>query len=174
MAFAAKLALPPQTPCFSSAETKAVQLAEILQPQQGLRFSRLDMNENDRSSTGYLRENDFDRAVARFFSEPGMSFSGWETASDAQRRIVAAADAVIESQHSADLILFAGHGGVGTLLKCALGNRPISQAEDQRSIAHSGGGNFFVFDLDARTLLCDFTPIERFRGMSKWLTPTRA
>ncbi|MNL46988.1 hypothetical protein D3C87_1697520 [compost metagenome] len=57
-------------------------------------------------------------------------------------------------------VIFCGHGAVGTLLKCRIGNRRISREEDQGRIGAPGGGNGFLFDLAARQLLTDWTPME--------------
>ena len=58
------------------------------------------------------------------------------------------------------LAVFCGHGAVGTLLKCHCGARAISRDEDQRRMAHPGGGNAFVFDVSRRALYCDWMAME--------------
>jgi len=95
------------------------------------------MGENDRSSTGFLHEDAFQAAANWFFAHPYESFQGWERAIDAQHRIVTAVQAVLSAHDPETPIAFIGHGGVGTLLKCHLGERPISRLEDQPG----GGGN---------------------------------
>lgn len=47
---------------------------------------------------------------------------------------------------------------------CHLAGRPIARLEDQREMAHSGGGNLFVFSLAQRKLVCDWTPMENWTG----------
>lgn len=61
--------------------------------------------------------------------------------------------------------VFAGHGCVGTLLKCHIGGRAIARHEDQRVVAHPGGGNLFAFELAAKRLICEFTPMENWQGL---------
>jgi broad specificity phosphatase PhoE len=148
----------------SSAERKAVETAEILAPVAGCGVEIVeDTGENDRSATGFLAPPDFEAAADRFFAEPDVSFRGWERAVDAQARIAAAVDRALEGHDPAVPVLFVGHGGVGTLLKCRLGNRPIARAEDQ---GPGGGGMVFGFSLVDRHLLCDWTPIESFGGFA--------
>lgn len=55
---------------------------------------------------------------------------------------------------------FAGHGAVGTLLKCHLGGLTIARSEDQRRIGNPGGGNVFVVRLSDRKLLTDWIAME--------------
>jgi len=40
--------------------------------------------------------------------------------------------------------------------------RPISRAEDQSRHGDKGGGNCFVFDLEAMVLECEWTAMENF------------
>jgi len=148
----------------SSAERKAIETAEILAATAGCRVEIVgEMGENDRSATGFLAPPDFEAAADRFFAEPETSFRGWERAIDAQARIVAAIDRALETHDPSVPILFVGHGGVGTLLKCHLCERRIARAEDQ---GPGGGGMVFGFSLVDRHLLCDWTPIEAFGGFA--------
>lgn len=144
----------------SSRERKATDTAGIIADQLGLGFeTRTDMGENDRSATGYLPPDRFEAAADEFFARPKESFRGWERAADAQARIVAAVDSVLGDHDPAAPILFVGHGGVGTLLKCHLAGMAISRQDQQ-----PGGGNLYAFRLADRRLLCDWTPIESFEG----------
>lgn len=147
----------------SSAERKAIEGAEIIAHRLGLGFEIKDgMGENDRSATGFLPPDRFEAAADAFFASPDESFRGWERAVDAQARIVKATDEVLGNHDGGAPILFVGHGGVGTLLKCHLGGVPISRLHDQPA----GGGNVYAFGLADRKLLCDWTPLERFEGVS--------
>jgi Histidine phosphatase superfamily (branch 1) len=74
----------------------------------------------------------------------------------AQARIVGAIDGILEAAPSVNMAVIA-HGGVGALLLCQLKGAPISRAEDQPG---EGGGNFFVFRRDDRTLLQGWRPID--------------
>ena len=164
-AFARRAIIPRGAPVFSSTERKAIELAEIIAAAAGSSVTqREDMGENDRSATGYLPQDRFEAQVERFFSNPKEGPGGWESALEAERRIVLAVDmAVLESR--TDTVVFCGHGGVGTLLKCDLAGRAASRAEDQREMAAKGGGNCFVFALDPRHLLTDWVAMEDLAGL---------
>lgn len=160
-AFAARGVVPVGAMVFSSRETKALELAELVAAAAGtLVLSDHDMGENDRSSTGFLPPALFEAHADRFFAQPQQSMDGWERAIDAQARIVSTVRTALASVPEGVPAIFCGHGAVGTLLKCRIGNRRISRAEDQSRIGVSGGGNGFVFELGARQLLTDWTPME--------------
>jgi len=162
-AFAERKVMPEGAMIFSSRETKAMQLADILAGRIGaLVLSDHLMGENDRSATGFLPPHLFEETADRFFAEPEVSTSGWERAIDAQARIVATVTTAMASVPPGMPAVFCGHGAVGTLLKCHVGRRPISRSEDQSRHAHRGGGNCFVFDLAAGTLCCEWTAMEAF------------
>lgn len=147
----------------SSEERKALETAGIIGYAIGVQVeSRSLMGENDRSATGFLPPQQFEAAADEFFAHPARSWNGWETADDAQARIAEAVGEVLIEHDGNRPILFVGHGAVGTLLKCRIGDRPISRREDQPP----GGGNVFAFQLGARKLLCDWTPVERFDEVS--------
>lgn len=134
------------TRIISSAETKATQTAGILGTALAVTPEiRPAMHENDRSATGYLTADAFETARLDFFGKPDVSMQGWETARAAQRRIVSEVEHCLTRTPDGD-ILFIGHGGVGTLLLCALAGHPIDPKYDQTG----GGGNWFEFDLDTR------------------------
>jgi broad specificity phosphatase PhoE len=146
----------------SSDETKAIETARILASVNGLDVEIADgMGENDRSATGFLPPPEFEKAADWFFAHPGESFQGWERAVDAQARIVAAVEQALRGWPTDRPIAFVGHGGVGTLLKCWLGNMPISRSQDQRG---GCGGNVFAFRLDNLAVLSDWTPMEDWAG----------
>lgn len=146
----------------ASTETKARQLADILAARSQATVEHGEnFGENDRSSTGFVPSERFEALADSFFGRPDQSTEGWETAAAAQARIVAAVEAVLASHDATRPIGFAGHGAVGTLLKCHLGGRAISRSEDQRRIGDPGGGNVFVFRLSDRALLSDWMPMER-------------
>lgn len=142
----------------SSTETKAEELARLLAAFSGASVEFGDsFGENDRSSTGFVPAERFEELADAFFANPDHSVEGWETAAAAQRRIVAAVNEVLERHDASQPLLFAGHGAVGTLLKCHLDNRAIDRREDQAN----GGGNLFAFRLSDRKLLLDWLPMER-------------
>lgn len=125
----------------ASGERKAIETAEIFASAFDLPVRTIDaLHENDRSSTGFLPPDEFERMADAFFADPQSSVQGWEPAAAAQNRIVEAVQAVLASVPDDDPVLFSGHGGVGTLLKCHLLNTPISRAYDQ-----TGGGHWYLF-----------------------------
>lgn len=146
----------------SSTETKAIETARILSGPGRIAFETFaDMHENDRSATGFLPPDQFEAAADWFFAHPHASYKGWETANDAQRRIVSAVETVLASHDATRPIAFVGHGGVGTLLKCHLAGHAISRGQDQPH----GGGNIFCFSLADRRITCDWTAMETWQGM---------
>lgn len=159
--FAKSGAVPPGAMVFSSRERKALELADFVAEAAGaLVMSDHLMGENDRSATGFLPPALFEQTANRFFAHPDDSIDGWERAIDAQARIVATVTTALGSVPQDTPAVFCGHGAVGTLLKCHLGQRPISRREDQGHLGNSGGGNGFVFDLAGMRLITDWLPME--------------
>lgn len=141
----------------ASDERKAVETAEILAVAIGAqRIIREAMHENDRSATGFLPPEEFERTADEFFAQPHRSVRGWERAVDAQRRIVGEVNAVLADAPAGE-VLFVGHGGVGTLLLCHLSRQAIDRRHDQPA----GGGNYFAFDASGPTLLHGWRPMEQ-------------
>ena len=159
--FTARGVVPLGAMIFASRERKALEFAEILaEHAQTLVLSDHLMGENDRSSTGFLPPALFELAADQFFAEPYRSYQGWERAADAQARIVETVGTALASVPEGTPAVFCGHGGVGTLLKCFIGDYPISRSHDQGRTGGTGGGNGFVFDWSRRQLLLDWTPLE--------------
>ena len=124
----------------ASSETKAVQTAEALAAPLGLPVVVDEhLGEHDRSSTGFLPPARFEAMADAFFAHPDVSVSGWETARDAQRRIIAAVTRVTAGADGDVAVVC--HGGVGTLLLCDLLGVPIDRRYDQL-----GQGSWYVFD----------------------------
>ena len=137
---------------FSSNERKARDGAEIL--AEGLGLSKytvvMGLGENDRSTTGFINKEEFEAAVDAFFAQPHTSVRGWETAADAQARIVGAVEQVLLQAPDEHDVAIIGHGGTGTLLYCHLAGVPISRQYDQPA---TNGGNWFGFDRASRHVL---------------------
>lgn len=128
---------------YCSTEQKAKDGAAHVSRARGLLVhERADLGENDRSATGFLPEHAFWPVVDAFFAAPDQSVRGWERAVDAQARILAATQAATREAPKGDLLIVS-HGGVGTLLRCALLGRPITRDEGQ---PHPKGGCWFAFD----------------------------
>ena len=127
---------------YCSTEQKAIDGAEILASHLSLPFHRMEeLGENDRSATGFLPPDEFERVADQFFASPQTSVRGWERAIDAQARIVRAVESILPN-HGA--IAIVSHGAVGTLLYCHLAGEAIARRWDQPP---NGGGNFFPFSL---------------------------
>lgn len=129
----------------SSEEAKAVEAAGIVADALELAVEvGADLHENDRSATGFLPPDTFEPVADAFFARPDESVRGWERAADAQARIVGAVRRVLAGD--ARTTLFVGHGGVGTLLRCAVAGLAIGREHDQgRCGADPGGGNVHAF-----------------------------
>ncbi len=131
----------------SSTERKAVQTAEAVAAVRALPvLVDAGLGENDRSATGFLPPEEFERVADAFFAEPGVSVRGWETAHDAQARVVAAVERVLDAVPGEVVVVT--HGGVGTLLLCHLLGVPVSRTLDQ-----PGQGSHFAFDRATRRVL---------------------
>lgn len=159
--FAARRIVPAGTFVFSSRETKALELAEMVAAQAGSPvLADHQMGENDRSATGFLPPALFEETADRFFAAPEESVDGWERAADAQRRIVDTVLSALRSVPPDTAVIFCGHGAVGTLLKCHLGVRKIARSEDQSRHGHRGGGNAFLFDVTGTALHSEWMAME--------------
>ncbi len=140
----------------SSGENKALQTAEPIANALGVELEvRPAMHENDRSSTGFLPPDEFERMADAFFANPSKRIGGWERAVDAQARIVAEAESVLNRVQGGD-VLFVGHGAVGTLLFCHYARLKISRAHDQPA----GGGHYFTILKDSRQVQHPWRPMD--------------
>jgi len=134
--FAASAVVRDVRTVWASTETKAIEAAGILAGALGLAVAvDARLVENDRTSTGFLPPAEFQRVADAFFARPEDSVRWWERAIDAQRRVVAAFDAIVTPPAGGDTAIVA-HGGVGTLLLCHLSNLPIGREHDQPSQGH--------------------------------------
>src|SRR5262249_18510436 len=132
------------TAVYCSTEQKAIDSAALLAAHLGLPVSHVaDLGENDRSATGYLPATEFERVVDQFFAHPTVSIRGWEPAVVAQQRIVRAVTAIIAQDGSAGAGAIVAHGGVGTLLLCALAGYAIDRRYEETG---TGGGHYYPFD----------------------------
>lgn len=140
----------------SSTEVKAIETAERIAEHIGVPLTTSPaFGEIDRSSTGYVPHAEHEAIADAFFANPHRSVRGWERATDAQRRIVGAVETVLRDEPRGD-IAFVGHGGVGTLLLCALKGVGIDRRYDQ-----PGSGCVFAFRPETRTVLFDWQPLEQ-------------
>lgn len=149
-AHAETLAPDPPKALWVSTERKAQDAAGIY--AERLKLSALadaELGENDRSATGYLSEAAFQSAVDAFFDAPEVSYRGWETAQDAQRRIARTVERIARKTPVGPLLVVA-HGGVGALLLAHVTGADISRDLDQPG---TGGGNAFRFTWPDRRLI---------------------
>jgi broad specificity phosphatase PhoE len=146
------------TAIYSSTEQKAIDGAAILAGHLSIGFQEVhDLGENDRSATGFLRREEFERVADQFFASPGLSVRGWERAIDAQLRIVRAVEHIAALDKTEGAIAIVSHGAVGTLLYCHLAREPIDRRWDQPP---NGGGNFYSFTLSPRQVHSWWRPID--------------
>jgi broad specificity phosphatase PhoE len=155
-ALVASGALAGTTRVVSSTETKALETAAPIAHALGCPLEEREaMHENDRSATGFLPPEEFERTADQFFAHPHQSIRGWERATDAQARIWREVTECLAPGLTGD-ILFVGHGGVGTLLYCRLARQPITRRLDQLP----GGGCWFAFSPTELAPLSHWAPME--------------
>lgn len=133
------------TSVYCSTEQKAIDGAQILADHLSVAIHQLEaLGENDRSATGFLPPDEFERVADEFFAAPATSVRGWERAVDAQSRVVRAVEEIAARDNTGGAIAIVSHGAVGTLLYCHLAGEPIDRRRDQPP---NGGGNFYGFTL---------------------------
>jgi broad specificity phosphatase PhoE len=141
-----------------SAELKATETAQILASVTGCSVVvRKALGENDRSATGFVEPHEFELLANAFFAAPGVSVRGWETALDAQRRIVMATADLIDDARDGGDVAIVGHGGVGTLLLCSLLDVPIDRSYDQ-----PGQGHYWTLDAGLNVVVHRWLPIDMY------------
>lgn len=139
--------VPGISAVYCSTEQKATDGAEILAAHRGLTFTQVEaLGENDRSSTGYLPLAEFETVADAFFARPHEPVRGWETAAQAQGRIVQAVASIAAADTSQGSVAIVSHGAVGALLYCHVAGLPISRRWDQPA---NGGGNYFALTWSA-------------------------
>jgi len=144
---------------YCSCEQKAIDGAKILAEHLSLQFVSLaNLGENDRSSTGFLPSAEFEQVADEFFAKPESSVRGWETASNAQTRIVKAVMSIADSDQSSASIAIVSHGAVGTLLYCYLAGEVISRRWDQPP---NNGGNYYFFQTRPKRVFSWWQPIDK-------------
>ncbi|MFT7649139.1 MAG: broad specificity phosphatase PhoE [Candidatus Poriferisodalaceae bacterium] len=129
------------TRIISSSERKALEAAEVLANYLELEVEiRPETGETDRSSTGYVSDKRHEALADQFFASPTESAEGWETALDAQLRMVDALRDLIRRPPRNETrlgdVAVIGHGGVGTLLMTHLAGLETSREHDQPGAGH--------------------------------------
>jgi broad specificity phosphatase PhoE len=147
-AFASLPDLAKLSAIWASTETKAIEAAGILAGHFGLPVGvHHALHENDRSATGFLPPAEFEQMADAFFARSKESVRGWERAVDAQDRVAAAVNDILQS-FSGESIAFVAHGGVGTLLLCKYLGGPITRDMDQPFQGH-----FWAFEVATRRVI---------------------
>ncbi len=143
---------------YSSTEQKALDGARILGDHLSLPVTEIEaLGENDRSATGFLPSDQFERVADMFFANPAVSVRGWETALDAQARVVRAVTEIALAERRTRAVAIVSHGAVGTLLYCHLAGLAIDRRWDQPP---NGGGNYFGFGLFPPSVQGHWQPID--------------
>jgi broad specificity phosphatase PhoE len=135
----------------ASSEYRTVETAHIFAARRNLPVEvKPEIDDSKRPPSEFLAVMDLDRTVDAFFARPEESARpGWEPAADAQRRVAAGIDALIDGSSDDGDLLIIGHGRIGTLLFCHLAGLPISRDHFQPT----PGGNLFAFDRTSRKVL---------------------
>ncbi len=143
---------------FSSNEQKAIDLANIVSDNLQIKPQTIEeLGEIDRSSTGYLGQNEFWKVVKEFFEYPDESVRGWEKATDVQNRIVTTIENIIRQNPNKNIFI-ASHGGVGVLLNWYIKKMNIPKSGYELG---KGGGYYFVFNAKNLDLINDWLPIDK-------------
>jgi broad specificity phosphatase PhoE len=143
---------------YCSTEQKAIDGAEILARHLSIGYEMVEeLGEIDRSATGYLPREEHATTREQLFAHPERSIRGWETARDAQRRIVRALESVAAGDRREGNLAIVSHGGVGTFLLCHLKGCPISWEERQPG---ESGGNIYCFEAESKALVHGWQPID--------------
>ena len=135
----------------ASSEYQVIETAHIFAERHHLPVEITPaLDDSARPPCDFLSAAEFDRTLDAFFARPQESpRAGWESAVDAQRRIAAAVELLLDGQTDAGDLLIAGQGRVGTLLYCHLAGLPVSREHFQPT----DGGNLFAFDCVSRKVL---------------------
>lgn len=160
--FAENPALRNVTNYITSAEPKAVAGGKILSEMTHKTVKAvLELGEVDRTESGYLSQEEFQKALDDFFNKPDLSAKEWETAAAAQQRIVHAVLGLALDFSQEKVIALVSHGTVGALLLAHIKGEKATRAHMQPTHEGRVGGHFFEFDIKA-------LPSEKWNLRSEW------
>ena len=143
---------------YCSTEKKAVDSAAVLANHLDVEPELHEqLGENNRSATGYLPREEFESVADQFFANPAESVRGWETAVNAQSRILLVTKNILLASPANYPMAIISHGAVGTLLLCYLNGWSIDRAHDQPG---SGGGNYFCFNKNTLQIMHGWRAID--------------
>ena len=149
------------TAVYASDEQKAVDGAKIIADRLRLNVIEIaDLGEVDRSSTGYMPQKEHDHNGRMLFLHPEKSVDGWETAIDAQARMVNGVEKLVAEDQTSGALVIVTHGAVGSFLMSHLKKRPIT-LDDSPEI--EGGGGIFSYDAQSGEILSGWADIDLFR-----------
>lgn len=135
----------------AASEYCAVETAHIFARRHDLPVEILPkIDDSARPFYDYLSVVELERTIDAFFARPEASARpGWEIAQNAQRRVIAGINGLLQNATDDGDLLIIGHGRIGTLLLCHLAGLPISHEHFQPT----PGGNLFAFDYVSRKVL---------------------
>ncbi|MEK6909805.1 MAG: histidine phosphatase family protein [Candidatus Aenigmatarchaeota archaeon] len=136
---------------FASTEQKANKTAEYWSKKFNIPLTIVNgIEEIDRSSTGFIAENEFWKTADDFYATPDKKVRGWESANECLDRMVKAMEKIV-AENGGKNIAVVSHGAVGNLYACRIkGTRP-SHLTGQTKI-----GSWFVLDLNTRKIISDW------------------
>lgn len=145
------------TRVITSSEYRVIETAHILAARRDLPVDiKPELDDTGRPADDFLSVTELERTLDAFFARPEESARpGWEPASDAQRRVACALDAVLDARSEDGDLLIVGQGRIGTLLLCHLAGLPISREHFQPA----SGGNLFAFDCATRKVHFRWRPV---------------
>lgn len=106
-----------------------------------------ELHELDRSSTGVLPKDIYDKAIEQMYEYPNESYKGWETANAATERIAKAVSQIMD-KNEGKTVAIVGHGATGTLLACQIKKLDPSFVEDPHF-----NGCIMVYDWDNKKII---------------------
>lgn len=136
----------------SSNESRALQTLDIIKERYNIPSQVFyPLEEQRRSNTNYyLSLTDLAITMRMFFSRPKESIRGWESAVDAQQRIVTAIETIQELYPQYQTIAIISHGIVGSLLRSYLMHHPIEESLCQDKI-----GSYIQIDWEHQCVVSD-------------------
>ncbi len=137
---------------FTSSECRALETGEIIHEKHNIAIQQFEeLQEQRRSTTNYfLSLAELASTMRMFFSRPKESIRGWESASEAQRRIVSAIDSLVELYPGYETVAIVSHGIVGSLLRSYLMKHPIEESLCQDKI-----GSYIQIDWEHKCVVSD-------------------
>ncbi|MDP5308763.1 histidine phosphatase family protein [Paracoccus spongiarum] len=149
------------TAILTSSETKACEAAAILGAASGITpVIDADLDEIDRSATGYVPMPRHEALADAFFACPEARADGWEAATDVAARGMRALRRHVAAQGRGDLLIV-GHGGIGTLIWCAVAGLRPGRQHDQPA----GGGAVWAARLPDLAPLHGWMPAEEVAAL---------